>query len=401
MKTFRIFSIAFFAILFSLISCKKSVVEESDYVNSVSQSNQLKAGRTQSPVNGNLVTAGKTLLNNLQNVAFNQKQMMFGQEFFNSYSWPNTNHEDETYSNCKGVTGEHPAVLGQDFHYYIYKTADEKRKHKEAALWAYNNGCVVTFDYHVKSKYHDGMDYQSSDQYLMYNIGEGNDAYGEVTWFNQQLQQCIDIINGDLKFPIVFRLFHEMNGNWFWWGSNSYGGSTSYKKVYQRAVNYIKARTNYVIFAWSPNYPFDTNYYPGNSYVDIMGLDMYDIGQSNSPSAQNMIDALTTLSDYAYNNNKVPVFAETGNRKNGCNADPYWWGWMTDQIYNSNRAWKVAWVLTWINVNWGGGPSSDPTYCPYESSTSTAKTQFTNFRNSSSKMWFKKEANSYGMYKAH
>jgi len=92
----------------------------------------------------------KYLYGNLKEVAFDTKGILFGQEFFNSYSWYGGNHEDENRSDCKDVTGVHPAVLGQDFHYYLYKSSDEKRKHKEAALKAYQLGCVVTFDFHMK-----------------------------------------------------------------------------------------------------------------------------------------------------------------------------------------------------------------------------------------------------------
>jgi len=334
----------------------------------------------------------KYLYGNLKEVAFDTKGILFGQEFFNSYSWYGGNHEDENRSDCKDVTGVHPAVLGQDFHYYLYKSSDEKRKHKEAALKAYQLGCVVTFDFHMKSRYHDGYDYQSSDRYLMYNIGNNNDAYGEVTWFKQQLDQVISIINNELQIPIVLRLFHEMNGNWFWWGTQAYGGSTAYINFYRFAVNYIKDRTNYVLFAWSPNYPWTTAYYPGNSYVDVVGIDMYDIGTSSGPSMSTMVDQLTAVSDFAWNNGKVPIFAETGNRVNSPDSWPWWWYNIFDQIQNSNRAWKIAWMLTWINTNWGNVP-----YVAHSGSSADAKRGLQDFQNMANTL-FQPEAANRNMY---
>ncbi|MBN8707482.1 MAG: T9SS type A sorting domain-containing protein [Bacteroidetes bacterium] len=344
---------------------------------------QIDAGATQ---------ATKNLYANLKKVAWNGKNILFGQEFFNSYSWSGGNHENEDVSDVKTVTGVHPAVLGQDFHYYVYKSADERRKHKEAALKAKALGCVVTFDFHMYSKYHNSADYAAADRYLMYNIGEGINTYGEVTYLNQQLDQAISILNNDLKFPVVIRLFHEMNGSWFWWGTQAYGGATSYKKLYQYAVNYIKARTNYALFAWSPNYPFDTSYYPTNSYVDVIGLDMYDQGTGSGQSLDVMVTQLTAVSDYAWTNGKVPVFAETGNRINSPDSWPYWWYNVQDKIQLSNRAWKVAWMLTWINQSWG-----NPPYTAHSGSSTDAKNAFIAFKNMPTTL-FQTEALALNLY---
>jgi mannan endo-1,4-beta-mannosidase len=211
------------------------------------------------------------------------------------------------------------------------------------------------------SKYHASTFFVTGtgDQFLMYNIGQNINTYGEVTWFKGQLDQAISVIN-ELQIPIVFRLLHEMNGSWFWWGNQAAGGSSSYKKMYQLAVDYIKARTNYALFAWSPNYPFNsgvypgTNYYPGNQYVDVVGLDMYDINTNSGQPFSTMVNELTALSDFAWNNNKVPVFAEVGNRVNGPNDYPYWWYNLEDYIQGGARSYKVAWMLTWVNQGWDG-----------------------------------------------
>lgn len=320
----------------------------------------------------------KNLYGNLKEVAWDTQDIMFGQEFFNSYSWSGGNHEDENFSDFKAVTGQHPAVLGQDFHYYIYKSATERRKHKEAALKAYQMGCVVTFDFHMYDRGNTSTLYNANtNKYLMYNIGEGIDTYGDVTWFNNELDKIIAVIN-ELKIPIVLRLFHEMNGHWFWWGNQAYGGANSYRKMYQKAVKRIRYRTNYALYAWSPNYSFDTSYYPGDSYVDVVGLDMYDLSTPGGQSFSVMTDQLQQVSDFAYNHDKVPVFAETGNRVNSPSDWPYWWYNMNENIQNSNRAYKVAWMLTWINTDWGNVP-----YVAHSGSSEQARTALTAFKNMS------------------
>lgn len=328
----------------------------------------------------------KNLYKNLNEVAWNTKDILFGQEFYNSYSFGGGNHNDKTFSDFKDITGDHPAVLGQDFMYYIYKTSTERAIHKAAALHAYTNGAVVTFDFHMPSKYHAGPNYSSSDLNLMYNIGNNNDAYGEVTWFKAELDKTISIIN-ELNIPITFRLLHEMNGNWFWWGTQANGGSASYQKMFQLAVNHIKSKTDLALFAWSPNYPFNsgtypgTNYYPGDLYVDVVGLDMYDINTSAGQSFSVMVTELTAVSDFGWSHNKIPVFSEVGNRVNSPDSYPYWWYNLNEALQGSNRAFKLAWMLTWINQGWDG-PAYAP-YVAYWNSSTSAKTALRDFKNMS------------------
>lgn len=82
----------------------------------------------------------------------------------------------------------------------------------------------------------------------------------------------------------IISLFHEMNGNWDSW-DGTVGNNTSTKVVqaYQHVHNLIG---NKVRWAWVinndnvpnniNNLPF--NYYPGDNYVDIVGVDGFDWG---------------------------------------------------------------------------------------------------------------------------
>lgn len=316
----------------------------------------------------------KNLYNNLMTVK-NSNEFFFGQEFYNSFKFNYGVHDDESFSDCKSIIGEHPAVLGQDFHYYIYKTDDEARSHKEAAINAFAEGCVITFDFHINGKNGNSTSYSEADKYLMYNIGNLDDSNGELSWYNGVLDEIIDITNKDLNIPIVFRLYHEMNGNWFWWGSKAYGGSEAYIKFYRYTVNYIKTRTNWMLFAWSPDKDLASEYYPGDDYVDFVGLDGYDMDEVSYYSSSDMISDLTDIVDFAESHNKVAIFSETGNRINSPDKNPDWWiNSVYTPIVESDRAWKIAWILTWINSNWADQP-----YIPYSGSSNEAKEAFVNF----------------------
>lgn len=72
---------------------------------------------------------------------------------------------------------------------------------------------------------------------------------------------------------IMFRPFHEMNGGWFWWGQQE-----RYTELWHITYDYIvnqKGLKN-LLWCWSPNIGGAFNeYYPGDEYVDIVGLDAY------------------------------------------------------------------------------------------------------------------------------
>jgi mannan endo-1,4-beta-mannosidase len=319
----------------------------------------------------------RVLYNNLK-IIQNSNQFLFGQEFFNSFRFSSGSaHGEKDYSDSKAVTGAHPAVLGSDFHYYIEKSSTERGHHTEAVRWAYQQGYVITFDWHISGRGTTTYEYREESKNLVNNIVSNTN--GDRDWLYEQFDKIIDIINNDLvvggeRIPIVFRPWHEMNGGWFWWGSKA-TNYTNYRELYKLTVDYLKERTTNVLFCWSPNTPTNMTYYPGDEYVDILGLDAYEV------TANGLRTNLAPIIDKAQASGKVAVFAETGNRTSangGDDAAKYWKNTVLPAIIDdpTGKSRKIAWVLTWINASW-----SFP-YVPHAQSSSSAKQSFIDFRNS-------------------
>ena len=84
------------------------------------------------------------------------------------------------------------------------------------------------------------------------------------------------------------RLFHEMNGNWYPWGINVNGNTPALAiQAWQHVYNIFQsAGATNVKFMWCPNVRapiwYDSNplasFYPGNAYVNWLGLDGYNWG---------------------------------------------------------------------------------------------------------------------------
>ena len=74
---------------------------------------------------------------------------------------------------------------------------------------------------------------------------------------------------------VLWRPFHEMNGGWFWWGAQP---PADLIKAWQHMFNYFtqtKGLHN-LIWVYGPNKGEHlADYYPGDRYVDLIGLDAY------------------------------------------------------------------------------------------------------------------------------
>ncbi len=114
---------------------------------------------------------------------------------------------------------------------------------------------------------------------------------------DQQVRDVATALKSDK--PVQIRFAHEMNGNWYKW---SQGSTDEYKANWQRVYRIIKGYTdasgkkiegiapnvlmNWAPFAYNVGKPYD-QYYPGDEYVDIVGIDLYveQLGATMSSTA--------------------------------------------------------------------------------------------------------------------
>jgi mannan endo-1,4-beta-mannosidase len=101
----------------------------------------------------------------------------------------------------------------------------------------------------------------------------------------------------DAHVPVLWRPYHEMNGDWFWWGGRTgkYSTIALYRQLFDRFVNYH--HLNNLIWVWSMDRVSDhperehAKYFPGIEYVDVLALDVY-----HNDFAQSYYDSLVALS---------------------------------------------------------------------------------------------------------
>lgn len=151
-------------------------------------------------------------------------------------------------------------------------------------------------------------------------------------WYEARLAEIADFLNG-LKddsgrlVPCVVRLFHECEGDWFWWGPKSVS-TEDYVRIWRKTVAYLRERVNggrNLLFMFTPDRYWnevgepgkkDTFLwrYPGDDIVDIIGFDDYSIGKIDGDESvlRATIGKLRALTTEAERRGKACGLSETG-----------------------------------------------------------------------------------------
>jgi beta-mannanase len=111
--------------------------------------------------------------------------------------------------------------------------------------------------------------------------------------------------------PVLLRFAHEFNGDWYPWGEQP----EMYREAFRRMVKVIRARTNLARFVWCPNVIGGADsidaYYPGDAYVNWVGIDGYNWGGDRWRSFEKLFRP-TYREARAIAPTKPIIIAETG-----------------------------------------------------------------------------------------
>lgn len=138
--------------------------------------------------------------------------------------------------------------------------------------------------------------YVSADaEYSLQNITSGNfDAY--ITAWATAAK--------NYRYPIFLRFAHEMNGDWYpWCGAKNSNDVSKYIAAWKHVYDIFKGLgADNVTWVWCPNadsvpsqvWNSADNYYPGDQYVDWIGIDGYNWGTSRAGSSWQTFDQIFT-----------------------------------------------------------------------------------------------------------
>ncbi|NLP57741.1 glycosyl hydrolase [Lutibacter sp. B1] len=360
----------------TISTLNKAIVSIEEEEETVPYVPSIEPGATRSyMVNSNATDETVALFYNLKILSETNNVIIGQQDAFNAFYNDNTGDSD-----IKKTTGSDPGLLGSDFMFITDDNNDGTSSNwfyqqeeiiTGDAIEAYDKGMVNTFCWHFREPY-------SGDEFYASNINSDdlNKAFQSILpggenheYYKQKLQKIAEVTKGMVgsdgkQVPIVFRPFHEFDGSWFWWGAN-YCTPSEYIELWQFTVEYLRddLQVDNMLFAFSPDNNFTTasqylERYPGDEYVDILGMDNYgdfaNQGQSGANTANSKLQVLTNL---AKEKVKIAALTETGYRvdSNHSPISNLYSTYFYSALTNNNV--EVAFMMFWNN-------NSDGYYTP-------------------------------------
>lgn len=262
--------------------------------------------------------------------------------------------EDKLYSDnssdiayIKKITGKYPAVYGNDLIDYSPSRVafgGSSKAVQDVISYYKNEKGMITLTWHwnaptdlpntTEQPWWSGFYTRATTFDIEYVMAHPESDRYEL------LIRDIDAIAVQLKklqdenIPVLWRPLHEAEGAWFWWGAK---GPEACKKLwillYDRLTNHHQI--NNLIWVWTTtDSPQALSWYPGDEYVDILGVDIY-LNNGDYGVSSTMFDNLRNM----FEGRKLLTMSE-----NGTLPDP-------EKLFTHEAYWSYfcTWVGEFIN----------------------------------------------------
>jgi len=262
-------------------------------------------------------------------------------------------------SDVKTVTGDYPAVTGWELGHIeigaeynldsVYFT-DMKRLIREV----YKRGGINTISWHGDNIATGKTAWDCAQDTVVKSILPGGSNHAKFLIYLDRLAAFFHDLkdeNGE-PIPVIFRMYHEHTGSWFWWGAKQCTPD-EYNGLYRMTVKYLRdtKQVHNLLYAFSPaDVATEKEYllrYPGDEWVDVVGFDTYAFGTEQKDLdvyKQKMTIGLSIVTKYAAKTGKIPVMAETG--MEGIKLTDYF----TKVLLPIIQPYKISYVLFWRNA---------------------------------------------------
>ncbi len=296
------------------------------------------------------------------------QEIFLGQQnaFIQGQGWYETNNDlgSDIRSDMHEVSGTHPIVFGIDF----LEIGDWNRDIiLEKIKKVQSLGGIITLSWHMPTLIDDGRgdgSFFDTTSKVVKHILPGGKAHH---LYLEKLNQLIIFFNKIKNVPIIFRPFHEHNGSWFWWGKD-HCTVKEYISLWRFTVDHLRNNSVHnLLYAYSPDQIRDDYFerYPGDGYVDILGVDTYfkgkliDFWNMGLDPLMDWKKDIVWLLKEADKRNKIPAITEFG--EEGIKTENFWtdfMGWPIEragivQLIGEKNLPKrgISYLMLWRNDN--------------------------------------------------
>jgi len=276
-------------------------------------------------------------------------------------------------SDVKEVTGDYPAVYGFELgrieldHVVNIDSVpfDSMRNYIKTVR---DRGAVITLSWHLNNPLTGKTAWDAAEGTVASILPGGSKNLLYKSWLDKVAAFIVSLKDkNSVPIPVILRLFHELNGNWFWWGGD-HCTPEQFKQLWKFTVSYLRDTKNIhqLLYAYNTDrFNSKEDYllkYPGTEWTDVIGFDIYQRMRGEEGNKEFLKSAdtmLTMLTEIAQERNKIPALTEFGY---GQVPDSTWW---TKVLLKALDHHKISYALTWRNA--GFSPSGKAEfYLPYK-----------------------------------
>ena len=320
----------------------------------------------QQPLDREATKETTILYNNMKQVA--EHGIMFGHHEAMAYGvgwW-----KEEGRSDVKEICGSYPVVHGWDLGKIGTANSINKVPFEDVLNYikdVYKRGGINTVAWHMDNPVSGGNSWDTTNAVKeILPGGKVHEFYLKKLDLVAEFFENCRTENGT-PIPIIFRPFHEHNGDWFWWGKNI-STEEEFIQLWRFTVDYLKneKEIHHLLYAFSPDrsrmklaegakaYLYA---YPGDEYVDIIGVDDYwDMGFEGNPKSLeeqkvDLLKSLQLIDSIARVKGKIAALTETGLDK--LVVADWYTGHLLETIKKSPKPIQLAYIMVWRNANEG------------------------------------------------
>lgn len=252
-----------------------------------------------------------------------------------------SNYYDTYVDMLADETGRHVGLIGADLgffpssHYPVQTLIDH-----------WNAGGLVTVSWHADNPFVPGYDaywntVAHKERINLKALLRGSPKTEAWTNYRTELDAMAGALQKlrDAGVTVIWRPFHEMNGDFFWWGMDAYNNqptnTEAFKSLWVDLYHTLTVDYGLDNLIWTysviPYVDWNaevTSFYPGSDYVDLVGMDYYGV----TPDFPDY-EALKSLG-------KTIVMSESGPRDSGYGQ------WNMMELAHRLKG-KAAYFLQW------------------------------------------------------